>query len=321
MGYCHQKRGYWKGKSMNDYVLRTNGISKKYGDVYALKNVNIEIKRGQIYGLIGQNGAGKTTLMRAVMGLIFLSEGEIELFGKTGKTGLQEQRQKIGQSIESPALYPNATAEQSLEIQRIISNNPDKSVIKKTLELIGLADVGRKKTKDFSLGMKQRLALGQALINKPEFIILDEPANGLDPKGIIETRELLRHLAHDEGITLLVSSHLLDELSQVATHYGIIDKGRLIKQLSAEELANEARQYIRIITTQTAEASAMLEKKLSVKDYQIVSPKELRVYEQTDKTGAINTMLVQGGITVEGIGASGQNLEEYFVNLTGGITE
>jgi ABC-2 type transport system ATP-binding protein len=303
---------------MNDYVLRTKGISKKYGDAYALQNVNIEIKQGQIYGLIGQNGAGKTTFMRAVTGLIFLSDGEIELFGKTGEANLQAGRQKIGQSIESPALYPNTTAEQSLEIQRIISNCSDKSIVKKTLELVGLADTGKKRTKDFSLGMKQRLALGQALINKPEFIILDEPVNGLDPKGIIETRELLRHLTHNEGITLLVSSHLLDELSQVATHYGIIDKGRLIKQLSAEELANEARQYIRIITAQTAEAAAMLVKKLSIKDYQIVSSKELRIYEQIDKTGAINTMLAQGGITVEGIGTSGQNLEEYFVSLTGG---
>jgi ABC-2 type transport system ATP-binding protein len=223
---------------MNDYVLRTRSISKKYGDAYALQEMSIEIKRGEIYGLIGQNGAGKTTLMRAVTGLIYLSGGELELFGKTGEANLQAERQKIGQSIENPALYPNMTAEQCLEIQRIIGNVRDKSCVKKILRTVGLSDTGKKKTKDFSLGMKQRLALALALVTNPEFIILDEPVNGLDPKGIIETRGLLRHLSQ-EGITLLVSSHLLEELSQIATHYGIIDKGRLIKQLSAEDLATE----------------------------------------------------------------------------------
>jgi ABC-2 type transport system ATP-binding protein len=226
---------------MNEYVLRTNAISKKYGDAFAFQNVSLEIKRGQIYGLIGQNGAGKTSFMRAICGLISISGGEIELFGKTGTSGLQESRRKIGQCIESPALYPNATAAQCLEIQRIMGNVSDKNSVKRMLAFAGLADCGKKKTKDFSMGMKQRLAIALALITNPEFIILDEPVNGLDPKGIIEIRELLRKLAHDEGITLLISSHLLDELSRVATHYGIIEQGSIIKQMAADELPSTQR--------------------------------------------------------------------------------
>jgi ABC-2 type transport system ATP-binding protein len=226
---------------MGEYVLRTNAISKRYGDAFALQNVNLEIKKGQIYGLIGQNGAGKTSFMRAICGLIAISGGEIELFGKTGTSGLRDSRRKIGQCIESPALYPNATAVQCLEIQRIIGNVSDKNSVKRMLAFVGLADCGKKKTKDFSMGMKQGLAIALALITNPEFIILDEPVNGLDPKGIIEIRELLRKLAHDEGITLLISSHLLDELSRVATHYAIIEQGNIIKQMAADELPSTQR--------------------------------------------------------------------------------
>jgi ABC-2 type transport system ATP-binding protein len=256
--------------------------------------------------------------MRAVTGLISLSGGELELFGKNGYANLQEARRKIGQSIESPALYPNATAEQNLEIQRIISNTSDKGNVKRILKLIGLDDTGRKKAKDFSLGMKQRLALALALISNPEFIILDEPINGLDPKGIIEIRELIRRLAHDQGITLLISSHFLDELSQIATHYGIIDKGRLIKQLSVEELAGESRRYIRIITDDPQRVSLLLQEHLHIHDFKIISQKELRLFEGLDTPGDINLFLVNQGIGVESINVKEQSLEEYFMNITEG---
>lgn len=304
---------------MSEYVLRTRDISKKYGEAYALENVSIEIKRGQIYGLIGLNGAGKTTFMRAVAGLVSLTGGEVELFEQTSERALQRGRRRIGQSIETPAIYPNMTAEQNLEIQRIIGGVPDKDAVKKTLEVVGLADTGKKKAKNFSLGMKQRLALAIALITNPEFLILDEPANGLDPKGIIEIRELMRRLTQERGLTLLVSSHLLDELAQVATHYGIIDRGRLIKQLSAEELALETRQHIRIITKDSAKAFALLKENFGVTECQVVSESELWVREQTNRTGEMNTMLVQNGIVVESISVTEQRLEEYFIKLTGGM--
>ncbi|WP_127529507.1 ATP-binding cassette domain-containing protein [Paenibacillus kobensis] len=303
---------------MSEYVLRTRALSKKYGRDYAIQEINVEIKRGQIYGLIGLNGAGKSTFMRAVTGLVLPTGGEVELFGNTGDIALQRGRRRIGQSIETPAIYPNMTAEQNLEIQRIISGVPDKSTVKKTLESVGLADTGKKKAKNFSLGMKQRFSLATALITNPEFLILDEPANGLDPKGIIETRELLRRLAHERGLTLLVSSHLLDELAQVATHYGIIDKGKLVKQLSAEQLALETKQHVRIVTNDCAQAMALLKERFGITDCQAVSANELWVREQIHRTGEMNTMLVKHGIVVESIGVTEQRLEQYFMQLTGG---
>lgn len=304
---------------MSEYVLRTRNISKKYSDAYAIENVSVDIKRGQIYGLIGLNGAGKTTFMRAVTGLVSLTGGEIELFGQTGERELRRGRRRIGQIIETPAIYPNMTAEQNLEIQRIIGGVPEKGSVKKALEVVGLADTGKKKAKNFSLGMKQRLALAIALITNPEFLILDEPSNGLDPKGIIEIRELMRHLAQDRGLTLLVSSHLLDELAQVATHYGIIHEGRLVKQFSAEELALETKRHIRIITKDSARAMALLKEFFGVSDCRVVSQSELWIGEQIDRTGEMNTMLVRQGIAVESFCVTEQRLEEYFVNLTGGM--
>jgi ABC-2 type transport system ATP-binding protein len=306
--------------SMNDYVLRTTGLSKKYGYTCALQDVNIEIRRGQIYGLIGQNGDGKTTLMRAVTRLISVSDGEIELFGKRGEHNLQAERSKIGQIIETPAFYPNMTATQNLEIQRIISGRPYRGTVKRCLEKVSLTDAGQKKVRDFSLRMKQRLSLAMALISKPELLILDEPINGLDPKGIVDTRKLLRHLAQDKGITIMLSSHSLDELSQVATHYGIIDNGRLIRQLSAAELTRESCHSIRLVIGGEIEKTVRLLKEgFDIVNLEAVSRNELRIYEKINQTMDITRFLVQHGIGVESISINKQRLEEYFVNLTGGV--
>jgi ABC-2 type transport system ATP-binding protein len=306
---------------MSEYVLRTRAVSKKYGGAYALQDVSVEIKRGQIYGLIGLNGAGKTTFMRAITGLVSLTGGEVELFGQSGAEALRRGRRQIGQSIETPALYPGMTAEQNLEIQRVVGGVPGKAGIKNALETVGLADTGKKKVRNFSLGMKQRLALAIALITNPEFLILDEPANGLDPKGIIEIRELMVRLAQSRGIALLVSSHLLDELAQTATHFGIIDKGKLVRQLSAKELSEQSRRYVSILTGDTARASALLAERFGIADFSAVSAAELRVYEQIDRAGEMNALLVRNGVTVDGIGVSKQKLEEYFMTLTGGSAQ
>jgi ABC-2 type transport system ATP-binding protein len=303
---------------MSEYVLRTSAVSKRYGDAYALRDVSVEIKRGQIYGLIGLNGAGKSTFMRLVTGLAAPTSGEVELFGESGETALRRGRRRIGQSIETPALYPGMTAVQNLEIQRVMGGVPDKGSVKKVLSIVGLSDTGKKKTRDFSLGMKQRLALAAALITNPEFLILDEPTNGLDPKGIIETRELMVRLARQNGLTLLVSSHLLEELAQTATHFGIIHEGRLVRQLSADELADESRRYVKIATPETAKALALLSERMGIKDYKAVSATELRIYERIELVAEMNALLVKNGVPVESIGVSKQRLEEYFMNLTGG---
>ncbi|MDR2090035.1 MAG: ATP-binding cassette domain-containing protein [Clostridiales Family XIII bacterium] len=303
---------------MSEYVLRTRAIGKKYGANFALDNVSVEVKRGWIYGLIGLNGAGKTTFMRAVAGLIAPTSGDVELFGESGEAALGRGRRRMGQSIETPAVYPHMSAKENLEVQRILGGVPDRDAAERVLKIVGLTDTGSKKVRNFSLGMKQRLALAIALITNPEFLMLDEPANGLDPKGIIETRELMRRLAKEQGLTLLVSSHLLDELEQVATHYGILHKGKIVKHLSAEELSREMRRYLRIVTPDAPKTVALLREAFGVTDVKAVSKNEIRVYEQLGRVSEINARLVAEGIAVEGIGVAEQKLEEYFVALTGG---
>lgn len=303
---------------MSDTVLNTRAVCKKYGETYALSDVSIHIKRGQIYGLIGLNGAGKSTFMRIVAGLVSPTGGEVELFGQTGENALRKNRRRLGQCIETPALYPGMTARENLEIQCIVSGVSDKTTVQEMLALVGLSDTDKKKAKNFSLGMKQRLALAIAMINHPDFLILDEPANGLDPMGIVEMRELMRRLSRERGLTILVSSHMLDELAQVATHYGIIDRGRLVKQLSEEELALESRQYVRIVTTDAAKAAVLLSERFALLQYKAVSPRELHIFEQIERTGEMNKLLVENGFTVERIGATEQRLEDYFMKLTGG---
>ncbi|MDR1512634.1 MAG: ATP-binding cassette domain-containing protein, partial [Propionibacteriaceae bacterium] len=285
---------------------------------FALDNVSVEVERGQIYGLIGLNGAGKTTFMRTVAGLIRATSGDVELFGETGDGALRRGRRRMGQSIETPAIYPHMTARENLEVQRLLGGVPDRGAVGRVLETVGLTGTGKKKARNFSLGMKQRLALACALITNPEFLMLDEPANGLDPKGMIETRELMRRLAREHGLTLLVSSHLLDELEQVATHYGIIHQGKIVKQLSAEDLTREMRRYVRIITPDAAKATALLGERFGVADVKAVSARELWVYEQLERVAEMNALLVTQGVPVEGIGATEQKLEEYFVSVTGG---
>ncbi|MDR1062235.1 MAG: ATP-binding cassette domain-containing protein [Clostridiales bacterium] len=302
---------------MGECVLRTRAVSKRYGGAHALRGVSVEIKRGQIYGLIGLNGAGKSTFMRIVAGLAAPTGGEVELFGASGEPALRRGRRRIGQSIETPALYPAMTAAQNLEVQRLMAGVTDRDSVKRALSAVELSDTGKKKARNFSLGMKQRLALAVALIGNPEFLILDEPINGLDPKGIIEIRGLMRKLAR-EGITLLVSSHLLDELAQTATHFGIIHEGRLARRLSAGELADESRQYVGIVTKEAPRAVALLSEHMGVSDYRATSATELRVYEQIGRAGEMNALLVKSGVAVEGIGVSKQRLEEYFMGVTGG---
>jgi ABC-2 type transport system ATP-binding protein len=233
---------------MTEMIVKTRGLSKKYGEHYAVNSVNVEIGRGQIYGLIGQNGAGKTTFIRMLCGLIAPSDGEIELFGMRGKE-LGKARGYIGSIVETPSLFPNMTAMENLETQWKLAgckayNRVERRANKpqEMLELCGISGTGKKLVKNFSLGMRQRLALALALLTEPDFIVLDEPINGLDPKGIVENREMLKRLAAEKGITILISSHILSELAQLATNYGIIHGGRLIKQISATELNAESGQ-------------------------------------------------------------------------------
>ncbi|MCL2403394.1 MAG: ATP-binding cassette domain-containing protein, partial [Coriobacteriia bacterium] len=224
-------------------VLETRGLTKIYGDVAAVDSVSLTIEKGDIYGLIGQNGAGKTTFMRMITSLAHPSSGEIELFGQAGEAELQAARKRMGSIIEHPALYPKLTAKQNLEYYRIQRGIPNRDVVQQSLEFVGLTRTGKKKFKDFSMGMKQRLALALTLMSKPDFIILDEPINGLDPIGIVEIRELIKSLSNS-GVTILLSSHILTELSQIATKYAFIHEGRLIKNLTHAQLQEECKRAL-----------------------------------------------------------------------------
>ena len=303
---------------MKKVVLKTYNITKKYGEQLAVDNVNMTIKKGDIYGFIGQNGAGKTTLIRLITGLIHKSGGEIELLGANEENELNKARTMVGSLIESPSLYTNMTARENLEVSRLVRNIPGKKCIDEVLELVGLKDVEKKKVKNFSLGMRQRLGIANALMGNPKLLILDEPINGLDPMGIVEIRELLKKINKEKDMTILISSHILSELSEIATTYGIISNGKLIEEITAGKLAEKCRQYIELRVDDTAIAVTLLERELGISDYEVLEDKKIKIFSNLENVGEINSILSKSGVIVENIGIKGENLEEYFVNIIGG---
>ncbi|OMC86514.1 bacitracin ABC transporter ATP-binding protein [Viridibacillus sp. FSL H7-0596] len=304
---------------MNDYVLKTNQLSKRYKNQFALNKVNLSIEKGSIYGFIGQNGAGKSTLTRLVTGLATPTSGMIELFGETSERKLIQARKRIGAMIEEPAIYPHMTAAENLEAHRLLKGVPGKECVQKTLSLVGLLGTGKKKAKNFSLGMKQRLGLAIALLGDPEFLILDEPINGLDPMGVVEIRELLKKLNSEKGITILISSHILSELHLLATHYGIIHKGKLIEQMTLNELEEKCQQYLYIKVDNTEKAATIIETVLSTNDFEVMPDGVIRLYKFLNQTGIVSTTLVNEGLVIEEFKSMGQDLESYFTNLIGGV--
>lgn len=303
---------------MQKHVLKTKNLSKEYKKIVALENINISIKKGDIYGLIGENGAGKTTLTRLITGLIYQTNGEIELFEEREASKLSKQRRRIGCIIESPVLYEDMTAKQNLEIIRLQRGIPGKGCIDEVLNLVNLPDTKSKKVKDFSLGMKQRLALAIALLGDPEFLILDEPINGLDPIGIIEFRELIKKLNREKKITILISSHILSELHQLATYYGIIHKGKLIEEISVEELNERCKKHINLEVDDSAKASIILENNLKIKNFSVLPNNVIKIYDYLDRVKLISNELVSNGVGIERINTQGDGLEEYFTRLIGG---
>ena len=304
---------------MKKVVLKTYNITKKYGEQLAVDNVNMTIKKGDIYGFIGKNGAGKTTLIRLITGLIHKSGGEIELLGVNEENELNKARTMVGSLIESPSLYTNMTARENLEVSRLVRNIPGKKCIDEVLELVGLKDVEKKKVKNFSLGMRQRLGIANALMGNPKLLILDEPINGLDPMGIVEIRELLKKINKEKDMTILISSHILSELSELATTYGIISNGKLIEEITAKQLSEKCRQYIDLKVDNTARAVILLERELGISDYEVLEDSNIKVFSNLDNVGEVNSLLSRSGIIVESISVKGENLEEYFMNKVGGV--
>jgi ABC-2 type transport system ATP-binding protein len=302
---------------MNKNILQTRNITKRYGKLAAADNISMSIRQGDIYGLIGRNGAGKTTLMRMICALTFADSGELELFGQTTESGLNQARRRMGSVVEMPALYPNLTAKQNLEYYRILRGIPDKKSVEDALKAVNLTDTGKKKFKNFSLGMKQRLGLALALLNNPDFIILDEPINGLDPMGIVEMREMIKTLNTERGITFMISSHILSELSLIANRYGIINNGKLIKELTDEQLREQCQRCLSLKVDNTAKASAVLETVLNTTKFKVVGENEIRLYDYYDNTSEVTFQLNKNDIRVSGLSEIGDNLEDYFVSLIG----
>ena len=293
-------------------ILVARDVVKTYGSKTVLNKINMHINKGDIYGFIGKNGAGKTTFMRTVLSLTYPKSGEIRLFG--GKT-LQEVGLKVGSLIEAPGLYKNLTAEENIKRFSILYDaDPNKAP--ELLKLVGLSNTGKKKAKDFSLGMRQRLGIAIALIGDPEFLLLDEPINGLDPEGIKDIRDLIVKLNEEKGITFLISSHLLDELGKVVTKYGIIDHGEMIEEIDAEELREKCKQRLTIEVDDLAKAMSIAAK--VVKEENLSGNKHIMTVEgEVSKAAELNTALVKGGVAVKSIYPNSDTLEEYFMKRIG----
>lgn len=300
---------------MKEVVLKTNNLTKQYNKNVVLDNVNITIKKGDIYGLIGRNGAGKTTLMKIITTLASPTSGTFELFNTCSENDeLFDNKKRVGSLIEYPAFYPNLSAYDNLKYYTIQRGIVDKNQINKVLELVNLTGTGKKKVKTFSLGMKQRLGIALAILNSPDFVILDEPINGLDPIGISELRDTFKKLS-DNGITLLISSHILSELYLLANEFGFLENRKLIKELSKEELDLECSKCLVIKTDDSKKVSVLLEKELNTNNYKVINNEEIRVYDYTDDSDKVSDVLVNNKIKIKGFYESGISLEEYFKEI------
>lgn len=304
---------------MREIVLQTKGLSKSYQNFTALDRVDMTVYRQDIYGLIGRNGAGKTTIMKIVTGLTEKSGGEFELFAKKGAAAEKEKR-RIGCLIENPAFFGNLTAYQNLKYYALQKGITDGKQIDEALAIVNLTEVRNKKFKKFSLGMKQRLGIAFAVLDNPDLIILDEPINGLDPIGISELRDTFQRLSRERGITLIISSHILSELYLVANRFLIIEKGRVLKEITKEELDLACMRCLVVKTGETKRAAVLLEENLGISDYKVIDSGELRIYETGVKPEELNRVLIQNGIAVSGIFETGISLEDYFKSLIGEVS-
>lgn len=299
-----------------EYVLQTAKLTKKYKHFQALSGLDMHVPKGAIYGFVGRNGAGKTTLIRLICGLQEPSAGSFSLYGVSNDDRrITTARRRMGAVVEAPAVYMDMTAEENLKQQYLVLGLPDFAGIPELLELVGLENTGRKKVRHFSLGMRQRLGIAVALAGDPDFLVLDEPANGLDPQGIVEIRELILRLNRERQITVLISSHILDELPRLATHYGIIDNGRMAAELSAAELEAACRKYLRVEVTDVAALARVLDG--AGLDYKILSATTAEIYAKPNIT-RLAASLGNEGCELLSVSEKDESLESYFISLVGG---
>ena len=303
---------------MSDYLIETKQLTKIYGEQAAVKNINLHVKRGKIYGLLGRNGAGKTTTMKMLLGLTQPTSGEVKIWGKPLRGNEKKLLPRIGSLIESPGFYPNLTATENLRIFATLRGVPNRNAIKDALDLVGLPYKDKKLFSQYSLGMKQRLAIALAVMHDPELLILDEPINGLDPIGIAEVRSFIRELCDARGKTILISSHILSEISLLADDVGIIDHGTVLEEESLEELEQKSSKHIHFTVSNAAQAARVLERDFQENHFSILDDHNIQLYNLTLPIGKIVTAFVANGLEVTEAHSCEESLEDYFKRVTGG---
>lgn len=303
---------------MNDTVIKTNRLTKSYGKQTVVNKVNLHVQKGSIYGLLGRNGAGKTTIMKMILGLTPITSGSAEVFGQNVIRNEKKLYPRIGAIIENPGFYPNLTGTENLEIFAKLRGTPSPNAVKNALEIVGLPYKNKKTFAKYSLGMKQRLGIANAILHDPELLILDEPTNGLDPIGIAQVRDFIKKLSVQHGKTILISSHILSEISLLADHIGIIDRGILLEESSMSELEKRNSKYILLQVSDIPKTMLILERQFNVKDYSVQAEQSIRIYDTSINMGRINKALVIEDITVISSAICNDTLEDYFRKITGG---
>lgn len=305
---------------MKEYVVETKQVTKSYGSFLALDDVSIHVKRGEIYGLIGDNGAGKTTLLKALVGHIWPTKGRICLFNQQGEKELERCRKQIGAMIEEPGFFPYLSVEKNMEYCRILKGIPGKDRTEQILRLVGLWDRRKSKCRELSMGMKQRLGLAIAMIGEPQILILDEPINGLDPSGIIEFRNLLHRLNQEKNITILLSSHILSELQQTATIFGFLCNGKLIEEIGVTELTEKCADYLEITVSDVEAYAAMMDQRFPDELYKILPNHIVQLSCPKRNIEEYSRLAVSQGILITGLERHQHSLEDYYMNLKGGAS-
>lgn len=300
------------------YILKTNNLSKTFNGKAAVADVNMQIKKGEIYGFLGPNGAGKTTIMRMAANLVKPTSGEIELFGEKLTDTSYEVLKRMGAIIEYPAFYEKLTGRENLELHCEYMGYHNKKAIREALETVGLTDIESKKVKELSLGMKQRLAIARAIITKPELLILDEPINGLDPIGINQFRSLFKLLSKEYGMTLFISSHILKEIEQIADTIGVINNGRLMDEIPMEQIRQRVSDYIELKTNNCQKAAYILSHELGIQNFKIIDDAHIRIYEAEAVQSNISKVLIMNDVAIEGIHKQSASLEDYFLKMMNG---
>lgn len=303
---------------MDDFVIETRKLTKTYGDQTAVSRVDLHVKKGRIYGLLGRNGAGKTTIMKMILGLTSITSGEVDLFGQNIKGREKRVYPRIGAIIETPGFYPNLTGTENLEIFAKLRGTASPDAVKSALEIVGLPYKDKKLFSKYSLGMKQRLGIANAILHDPELLILDEPTNGLDPIGIAEMRDFIKHLSAECGKTILISSHILSEIALLADDIGIIDHGVLLEENTMSDLEKKNRKYISLRVSDMPKAMLILEQKFHVTDYSMYDGNTLCLYDTSLDMAAVNKALVVQDVAVISSQLCNDTLEDYFKKITGG---